>query len=150
MEHYNSKLTQVWHSLREILIYANSIAEVICTKLDRFGNLDLRNLLVKDNVVVLQEDITQNSKIKASVTEACITSGTILFKDEGINRNLELSTIDGEVKRLEVGGVTADSVSTITIVSGTVLSSNLGGNGFGEEQESVPALRLPTVIPQKP
>lgn len=65
-----------------------------------WGNLDLRDARIENNIVVLDENVTQDGKVKVSITKTSIAGASILFKDEGVNWNLKLNTVQGKIKWL--------------------------------------------------
>jgi hypothetical protein len=59
------------------------------------SNLNLRNLLVEDNIVVLQENVTQDSKVE-TITKTGVASTAILLENERINGDFESATTNSE------------------------------------------------------
>jgi hypothetical protein len=60
----------------------------------------MRDAWIENNIVILDENVTQDGKFKVRITKTSITGASVLFKDGRVNWNLKLSTIQGKIKSI--------------------------------------------------
>jgi hypothetical protein len=56
--------------------------------------LDLRDAWIENNIVIPDENVTQDGKFNFRITKTSITGASVLFKDERVNWN----TIQGWIE----------------------------------------------------
>lgn len=100
------------------------------------GNLNRRRaFLLENNIVVLDEDVTQNGELKTTVTESSNASVVLVLEDQVGSRDLVAVSANAEGKILQGGGVAGDGVGSVTIVGSVQCFSDLASLGVGEQQE---------------
>lgn len=131
--YWEMKTTRIY---RSTTIMVQSTFDTTLNKLLGGGNLDLGGSLVIDNIVVLEEGVTNNVDRQTTASETSNAATAVLNVDERVGGDLKVVTSHRELERLKLGGVTIDGVGTIRVSSGTIGVSNTLDQVVVEDQKS--------------
>lgn len=84
------------------------------------SDLHLGGSLVIDNIVILEEGVTNDVDRQTTAGETSNAATAVLNVDERVRRDFKVITSHRELEGFELGGVTVNGVGTIRVSSSTI------------------------------